>query len=525
MQLKNHDKIIAESLDMLRKIQSLPQYVDRSLYEMSIRHLLVERLSDEDFRNVSDNLTTAFENLEKLDDVMNKLVFHELESQPNSETTTKSSRSFGSDSVEAGQAKVFENEEKFGKLGSPKPFIDTVPEVKEYLDTLKTQVKMALARLSDLDTSSDTFGQWLSNFSIGGAFKKFRDYVPLLQASNELALKTQTFVDGLMKGIEAIKDRYAKVLKPFLKDTKAAGDMTIEQIMAATGKDPEKVRKKIESDIRKSMDAGKFKQAFSALKSKINFLPGLRKSLVGPVEDLTNTIPKMPEEIAKSLMGVKLSNLSGDVDFRPKPIDSSDAQDTLKDTEEAAKELKDKVEDADKTPEVSEQESQELESKAREALKDSAIEASKLNEPIDDVISDMLTRWKNSADPLTRQHALTDEVVRDLEDGLNKAIKDSDRDNIKQKVDTAIVSWASTHQGMLSRKGSNMGITPKLQDDLIEIIPKLVDYITEKKQEGKISYSYASIEKIVHSCLNRKYGRIISESKRLQRWQLLAGLK
>jgi hypothetical protein len=224
-------------------------------------------------------------------------------------------------------------------------------------------------------------------------------------------------------------------------------------------------------------------------------------------------------------MGVKLSNLSGDVDFRPKPIDSSDAQDTLKDTEEAAKELKDKVEDADKTPEVSEQESQELESKAREALKDSAIEASKLNEPIDDVISDMLTRWKNSADPLTRQHALTDEVVRDLEDGLNKAIKDSDRDNIKQKVDAAIVSWASTHQGMLSRKGSNMGITPKLQDDLIEIIPKLVDYITEKKQEGKISYSYASIEKIVHSCLNRKYGRIISESKRLQRWQLLAGLK
>lgn len=509
---------------MLRKIQSLPQYVDRSLYEMSIRHLLVERLSDEDFRNVSDNLTTAFENLEKLDDVMNKLVFHELESQPNSETTTKSSSSFGSDSVEAGQAKVFENEEKYGKLGSPRPFIDTVPKVKKYLETLKNQVKMALARLSDLDTSSDTFGQWISNLSIGGAFKKFRDYVPLLQASNELALKTQTFAGGLMKGIEAIKDRYVKVLKPFLKNTKAP-DMTIEQIMAATGKDPEKVRKKIESDIRKSMDAGKFKQAFSALKSKVNFLPGLRKSLVGPVEDLTNTIPKMPEEIAKSLMGVKLSNLSGDVDFRPKPIDSSDAQDALKDTEEAAKELKDKAEDADKTPEVSEQESQELEDKAREALKDSAVEASKLDEPIDDVISDMLTRWKNSADPLTRQHALTDEIVSDLEDGLNKVVKDSDRDNIEQKVKAAILSWANTHKEMLSRKGSNMGITPQLQDDLIKIIPKLVDHIAKKKQEGKISYSYASIEKIVHSHLNRKYGRIISESKRLQRWQLLAGLK
>ena len=538
MQLKNHDKIIAESLDTLRKIQSLPQYADRSLHEMSIRHLLVEKLSDEDFKNVSDNLTTAFENLEKLEDVMNKLVFYELESQPSSETTSSSSSSSNSDNEEKSETTSSsssspnsDNEEKYGKLGSPRPFIDTVPKVKKYLETLKDQVKMALARLSDLDTSSDTFGQWISNLSIGGAFKKFRDYVPLLQASNELALKTQTFAGGLMKGIEAIKDRYVKVLKPFLKNTKAP-DMTIEQIMAATGKDPKKVRKKIESDIRKSMDAGGLKQAFSAFKSKINFLPGLRKSLVGPVEDLTNTIPKMPEEIAKSLMGIKLSNLSGNVDFKPKPIDSSDAQDALKDTEEAAQELKDEAEDETETSseelvepgEESAVES-EVDDMARDAVS-TAEDPDESEDAVEDTVLKAIENWENQLSDRQKKRL----NAKGRLNKLKQAVQDVTPPEVDPPADPEEVAkagrqWKEKYVDDPESPLSNPKNISHIQiKRLIDLFPQIVNKIqedeTEKDQQGEEQKDEKKNESI-----NRKKMQLISESRQLQRWQLLAGLK
>lgn len=532
---------------MLRKIQSLPQYADRSLHEMSIRHLLVEKLSDEDFKNVSDNLTTAFENLEKLEDVMNKLVFHELESQPSSETTSSSSSSFASDSVKAGFAVdtlgagfaikmdglaiISENEEKYGKLGSPRPFIDTVPEVKKYLETLKNQVKMALARLSDLDTSSDTFGQWISNLSIGGAFKKFRDYVPLLQASNELALKTQTFAGGLMKGIEAIKDRYVKVLKPFLKNTKAP-DMTIEQIMAATGKDPKKVRKKIESDIRKSMDAGGIKQAFSAFKSKINFLPGLRKSLVGPVEDLTNTIPKMPEEIAKSLMGIKLSNLTGNVDFKPKPIDSSDAQDALKDTEEAAQELKDEAEEeteASSEELVEPGEESAVESEVDDMARDAVSTAEDPNESedaVEDTVLKAIENWENQLSDRQKKRL----NAKGRLNKLKQAVQDVTPPEVDPPADPEEVAkagrqWKEKYIDDPESPLSNPKNVSHVQiKRLIDLFPQIVNKIqedeTEKDQQGEEQKNEKKNESI-----NRKKMQLISESRQLQRWQLLAGLK
>ena len=486
---------------------------------------------------------------------MNKLVFYELESQPSSETTSSSSSSettsssFNSDPVNAGLSNVerlgagfaikmdglaiiSENEEKYGKLGSPRPFIDTVPEVKKYLETLKNQVKMALARLSDLDTSSDTFGQWISNLSIGGAFKKFRDYVPLLQASNELALKTQTFAGGLMKGIEAIKDRYVKVLKPFLKNTKVAGEMTIEQIMAATGKDPEKVRKKIESDIRKSMDAGGIKQAFSAFKSKINFLPGLRKSLVGPVEDLTNTIPKMPEEIAKSLMGVKLSNLSGDVDFKPKPIDSSDAQDALKDTEEAAKELKDKAEDETETSseelvepgEESAVES-EVDDMARDAVS-TAEDPDESEDAVEDTVLKAIENWENQLSDRQKKRL----NAKGRLNKLKQAVQDVTPPEVDPPADPEEVAkagrqWKEKYVDDPESPLSNPKNISHIQiKRLIDLFPQIVDKIqedeTEKNQQGE-----EQKDKKKNESINRKKMQLISESRQLQRWQLLAGLK
>jgi len=514
MQLKNHDKIIAESLDMLRKIQSLPQYADRSLHEMSIRYLLVEKLDAADFKNVNDNLNAAAKNLETVEKYLK-------------------------------QFKVYDFEADKG-LSSPEGFLDAVPEVQKYLEVLQQQTDVALAKLEKLDTSSDGFNKWVKLPQIGKTFEKFRDYIPLVNAASELALKSQTFAGGIVNGMKTFQQRVGRSLKPIIKKAEDAAkqgninaqseealkalktgkDSTIEQIFNLAGKNTEEEQKKAAADIRREIDGTKIKNMFNFFKN-IKILPGLQKQLMAPVQAQSRQIDKMPEEMAAALMKVKIENLMDPKFFNPK-LEKQDAQESVeavKDAEEAAKELKDKAEDADKTPEVSEQESQELESKAREALKDSAVEASKLDEPIGDVISDMLTRWKNSADPLTRQYALTDEIVSDLEDGLKKVVKDSDRDNIEQKVKAAIVSWFKTHKEMLSRKGSNMGITLELQNDLIKIIPKLVDHIAKKKQEGKINYSYASIEKIVHSYLNRKYGRIISESKRLQRWQLLAGLK
>ena len=565
MQLKNHDKIIAESLDMLRKIQSLPQYADRSLHEMSIRYLLVEKLDAADFKNVNDNLNAAAKNLETVEKYLKQFKVYDFKPGAESQKTDSfNSNSFASQSVEAGQALTVEADEG---LSSPEEFLDAVPEVQKYLEVLQQQTDAALAKLEKLDISSDGFNKWIELPQIGKAFEKFRDYIPLVNAASELALKSQTFAGGIVNGMKTFQQRVGRSLKPIIKKAEDAAkqgninaqseealealkigkDSTIEQIFNLAGKNTEEEQKKAAADIRREIGGTKIKNMFNFFKN-IKILPGLQQQLMAPVQAQSRQIDKMPEEMAAALMKVKIENLMDPKFFNLK-LEKQDAQESVeavKDAEEATEELQDQIADIPKKTGEGEEE-------ISDQLKDSIKAVSKERLPWPEMVPKMFDDWIESLDPLTRKHVLPDSVIKDLKSELINAFDDEELElldpdvtqiislkNLNKsaaektgakyagKVEKAIEDWANkpVNKKLLNYHSDTMGFTDQaIMKDLKNFVPKLVNFLIQRKQESRRVISDTSIIKLVHSFLDRKYGRIISESKRLQRWQLLAGLK
>jgi len=554
MQLKNHDKIIAESLDMLRKIQSLPQYADRSLHEMSIRYLLVEKLTEEDFSKVKENLETAGKNLELLENFLNQFKVYEM--------------------IPAGDNPA-------GELGSAKNFIDSVPKVQEYLEVMQNQVDLAMSKLKELDVGSKSFNRWISDFGVGSRFKKFRDYIPLLKAASELSLKAQTFAGGILQGMKAfqgqVSDSFKKLLKkaekaqketkkvqqsgqelesssaegsvgftaesiireqqeqPFLKISK---ESTIEQVLALAGRDTEKTKKMAASLIRDKMGAGTFKQMFNFLKG-IKILPGLQKQLVGPVNAQDKQIDLMPDELADALMQIKLTNLFDPSAFKRKiePQDAKGTAEAIKDAEKASEEMQDAAKDA-KSEEETEASSEEL----VEPGEESAVESE-----VDDMARDAVS---TAEDPDESEDAVEDTVLKAIENWenqlsdrqkkrlnakgrlnkLKQAVQDVTPPEVDPPADPEEVAkagrqWKEKYVDDPESPLSNPKNISHIQiKRLIDLFPQIVDKIqedeTEKNQQGE-----EQKDKKKNESINRKKMQLISESRQLQRWQLLAGLK